>query len=72
MTHINAIGTDDAVSSQKAWRKMLFSTACESYKLTCGQETPRQIKAFAMGWQRLTSHKEGNDIADKNPKEEDA
>jgi CRISPR system Cascade subunit CasA len=54
MTHIEAIGTEAAIPTRKAWRKMLFSAACEAYKVACGQETPRQMRAFAKGWQKLT------------------
>lgn len=57
MAHIEAKGTDAAVSTRKAWRKMLFAKACEAYRSSCGQETPRQIRAFAKGWKRLTAKK---------------
>ena len=55
MAHIEAIETDDANPTRDSWRRMLFSTACEAYRSACGQETPRQIRAFAKGWQRLTA-----------------
>jgi len=58
MTHIDAIGTDAAIPTRKAWRKMLFTSACDAYRIACGQETPRQMKAFAKGWQRLTGKKD--------------
>jgi CRISPR system Cascade subunit CasA len=58
MTHIKAIGTDAAIPTREVWRKMLFSTACEAYSIACGQETPRQMRAFAKGWQKLTTTKE--------------
>lgn len=57
MAHIGAIGTDDAMPTRDAWRKMLFKMALEAYSTACGQETPRQIRAFAKGWQRLTAKK---------------
>lgn len=57
MAHIGAIGTDDAIPSRDIWRKMLFATACEAYRIACGQDIPRQMKAFAKGWQKLTSMK---------------
>jgi len=53
MAHIEAIGTDKAMPTRKAWRNMLFATASEAYKITCGHETPRQMRAFAKGWQKL-------------------
>ncbi|KJS29926.1 MAG: hypothetical protein VR64_18180 [Desulfatitalea sp. BRH_c12] len=55
MTHIEAIDTDDAIPTREVWRKMLFATACDAYRLSCGQGTPRQMRAFAKGWQKLTS-----------------
>lgn len=58
MAHIEAIGTDNAISSQQEWRRMLFKSVCDAYRLACGQETPRQIRAFAKGWQKLTSTKD--------------
>ncbi|MBU0569075.1 type I-E CRISPR-associated protein Cse1/CasA [bacterium] len=57
MSHIEAIGTDAAIPTREAWRKMLFSSACETYRIACGQKTPRQMRAFVKGWQKLTSKK---------------
>jgi len=54
-THIEAIGTENAMPTQEEWRKMLFITALEAYSATCGQETLRQMRAFAKGWQRLNA-----------------
>jgi CRISPR system Cascade subunit CasA len=54
MNHVEAIGTDAAIPTRKAWRNMLFSSACEAYRIACGQETPRHMRAFAKGWQKLT------------------
>ena len=53
MAHIEAIGTDKAIPTRKTWRNMLFATAKEAYKVTCGNETPRQMRAFIKGWQKL-------------------
>jgi len=55
MDHLKAIGTDAAIPTREAWRKMLFSAACEAYRIACGQETPRQLRAFVKGWRKLTS-----------------
>jgi len=57
IAHIEAIGTDAAIPTREIWRKMLFSAACEAYRLACGQETSRQMRAFVKGWQKLTSKK---------------
>jgi CRISPR system Cascade subunit CasA len=58
MAHIEAIGTDKAIPSQEEWQRMLFKSACDAYRVACGQETSRQIKAFAKGWQKLTFTKD--------------
>ncbi|ABQ25035.1 type I-E CRISPR-associated protein Cse1/CasA [Geotalea uraniireducens] len=71
MTHIESIGTDDAIPTREAWRKMLFATACDAYSVACGQETPRQMRAFAKGWQKLTTKKDEPETDNKETKEED-
>lgn len=55
MNHVEAIGTDAAMPTRDTWRKMLFSSACDAYRVACGQETARQMRAFAKGWQKLTT-----------------
>jgi CRISPR system Cascade subunit CasA len=57
MDHIGAIGTTaEAVEvTKKQWRKSVRTAAYLSYRLACGQETPRQIRAFALGWGKLVS-----------------
>ncbi len=67
MTHIKAIGTDTAISTREAWRKMLFMAALDAYRTACGQETPRQIHAFVVGQKKLLSVK--NETKEE-PKEE--
>jgi CRISPR system Cascade subunit CasA len=55
MDHVVAIGTTaDAVEQTRTvWRKAVHGAAREAYKLACGQETPRQMRAFALGWDKL-------------------
>lgn len=55
MTHIEclALGSDDAVPTRDVWRKMLSTAAHEAYAVACGQETPRQLRAYAKGLQKL-------------------
>ncbi|MCG2725564.1 MAG: type I-E CRISPR-associated protein Cse1/CasA [Elusimicrobia bacterium] len=69
MAHIEAIGTDNAIPTRKAWRKMLFSAACEAYRIVCGQETPRQLRAFAKGLQKLTTKQGKSESATNKTKE---
>lgn len=70
MTHIEAIGTDAAVPTRDAWRKMLFAAACEAYAVACGRETPRQIRAYAKGFQKLKPEKEEPASQNTETKEE--
>jgi CRISPR system Cascade subunit CasA len=53
MRHIEALGTDAIIPTRTEWRKMLIAAGRESYELACGQESPRQMRAFANGWQKL-------------------
>lgn len=71
MTHIESIGTDNAMSSRENWRKMLFATACDAYRVACGQETPRQLRAFAKGWQKLVTKKDEPETDNQETTEED-
>lgn len=71
MTHIESIGTDYAITTRDEWRKMLFATACDSFRTACGQESPRQMRAFAKGWQKMTSTKDEPEADTQETKEEE-
>ncbi|MHB0977704.1 MAG: type I-E CRISPR-associated protein Cse1/CasA [Candidatus Aquicultorales bacterium] len=58
MNYIQAIGTDALVPACELWRKMLFRTARDSFRVACGQETPRKVRAFAKGWEKLTARRD--------------
>ena len=55
MAHVRTIGTTaEAVEQTRdAWRKAVHGAARQAYALACGQETPRQIRAFALGLGKL-------------------
>jgi len=55
MAHVEVIGgePDQVEASRSEWRKALHGAARESYRTACGQDTPRQMRAFALGWARL-------------------
>ncbi len=55
MAHVEAIGTTgEAVKKTRdAWHKAVHGAARQAYALACGQETPRQIRAFALGLGKL-------------------
>jgi len=69
MAHIEAVGTKDSLPTRDAWRKMLFVAACDAYRTACGQDTPRQIRAFTEGWKRFIKR---NDEAKAPEKEDEA
>lgn len=58
LNHIEALGTEDAVPTAQMWRCSLYNAARDAYRVACGQETSRQIKAFVKGWQKLTATKD--------------
>ncbi len=60
MSYVEALGTDTDVveSTRDAWRKTVFAYACDAFRTACGQETPRQIRAFAAGWKQLVKPKD--------------
>lgn len=68
MAYVESLGTDAVESTRDAWRKMLFACACDAYRTACGQETPRQIRAFTEGWSRLVKSK--NETASKRGEDE--
>jgi len=70
MTHIDAIGTDAVEPTREAWRKMLFKAALEAYSIACGQDSPRQMKAYAKGWRELISKQEEPESNSQENKEE--
>lgn len=70
MSHIESIGPDHAVTTNELWRRKLFSAACEAYRTACGQETPRQMRAFAKGWQKLTATKDESEEVANETKED--
>lgn len=51
--HVGAVGGDQVEESRSAWRKAVHGAARKCYWLTCGRETSRQMRAFALGWDRL-------------------
>lgn len=58
LNHIKVVGTEEAVPTAQLWRNKLYNAARDAYRVACGQETSRQIKAFAKGWQKLTFTKD--------------
>lgn len=72
MAHIEAIGTEASDPTLKAWRKMLSFAAHDGYRLACSQDTPRQMRAFAKGLQKLTyTRPEADEKNNRETKEEE-
>jgi CRISPR system Cascade subunit CasA len=67
MAHVDTIGKDaDKVKkSRNVWRKAVHKAARDAYRITCGQDTPRQMRASALGWNRLFITQTNNDTPDK-------
>ena len=67
MAYVDAIGGDaDTVDKSKdTWRSAVHSAARDAYCLACGQETPRQMRAFALGWDRLFVQHTENEASDE-------
>lgn len=64
LAHIETLGSSaEAVLATKAqWRKAVRSAAFDAYRLTCGQDTPRQIRAYALGLIRLTGEPRASEL----------
>ena len=60
MDHMEAIGTERAMPTRDLWRRMLAATARDAYRAACGQETPRQVRAFVKGWNILNTFRNNN------------
>lgn len=58
MAHIDAIDSDAAIPTREEWRRMLFDAAHEAYSVACGKETPRQMRAFVRGLQKVRKTKD--------------
>lgn len=56
LAHVASLGTSvEAVEQTQArWRKAVWAAAFDAYRLSCAQDTPRQIRAYALGMSRLT------------------
>lgn len=57
MNYVESIGStpERVTAAKKRWESILFKAARESYELVCSKETPRQMHAFALGWQIINS-----------------
>jgi CRISPR system Cascade subunit CasA len=73
MAHVEAIGTfaERVETTRKLWHKALYLAARESYELVCSRETPRQIRAFALGWEVLNKKEQDIEKIQENSNKEE-
>jgi CRISPR system Cascade subunit CasA len=57
MAYVDVFDTEKSDEPKQAWRAAIHSAARSAYSASCGQETPRQIRAFALGWKKLFMEK---------------
>ena len=62
MACVDALGTDGLELARQVWGKALHKAARDAYITACGQETPRQIRAFALGWKKLFAEKKAEEV----------
>lgn len=61
MACVDALGTDGLEAARQVWGKALHKAARDAYMAACGQGTPRQIRAFALGWKKLFAEKKAKE-----------
>ncbi|MBN1577056.1 MAG: type I-E CRISPR-associated protein Cse1/CasA [Chitinispirillaceae bacterium] len=68
MSIVDAWGNTELFdATQKVWRTAIHKSAREAYISACGQETSRQIRAFALGWKKLImEEKNKTEIEEQN------
>ncbi len=74
MNHVSSIGTttgEQVDQTRKVWHAAIFKAANESYSIACGQETPRQIRAYALGLKALCSKPKNDDDRDSEQDNEE-
>jgi len=63
MAYIDVYDLNDKYkAAQKAWHDAIHKAARDAYISACGQETPRQIRAFALGWKKLFMEKKPDTV----------
>ena len=67
ITYVDVFDDDSkCAAAQKAWHKAIHQAARDSFISSCGQETPRQIRAFALGWKKLFMEKKATNEEQNN------
>jgi CRISPR system Cascade subunit CasA len=67
LTYVEAIGgdSDTVVKNKDTWRSEVHAAARDAYCLACGQETSRQMRAFALGRERLFAQRTEDEPSDE-------
>ena len=50
---VRSVNTEDLPVLQALWQASARRSARDAYDLACGKETPRQIRAYAIGYKKL-------------------
>jgi CRISPR system Cascade subunit CasA len=66
IAYTSSLEEDNIDEREKKWRRAVSRSARASYELACGRESPRQLRAFAMGLRIL----EREEIPDTEKQEE--
>jgi CRISPR system Cascade subunit CasA len=53
LAYTASLAENDNDKRKKLWRKAIHRSAREAYKLACSRESPRQLRAFAIGLREL-------------------
>jgi CRISPR system Cascade subunit CasA len=71
LSHVKLFGTKDGLNALDQWRVLVNDSAREAYRLVCGMETPRQVRAYAIGWDKLTMPVDKTDSDSESPADKD-
>lgn len=61
LAYTSSLGESDNEERKNIWRRMVHRAARDAYECACGRESPRQLRAFAMGL-RILEREELPDI----------
>jgi len=64
LAYTSSLGEDDNDKRKRYWRRALHRSARKSYELACGRESPRQLRAFALGF-RILEQEETTDTEEQ-------
>jgi len=54
LRYVELFPSEDSLKALKNWQAVVNDAVREAFRLVCGMETPRQMRAYALGWDKLT------------------